>query len=252
MRFAGLTFGILALAACSPGKDKELMAETQPGATTTVAPPEAAPAPAQAAPSIEGIPAGAYTLDATHATLLFRVSHLGYSNYTAQFRTFDVAFELDPKNPAAAKVTATIDATSLQLPSPPKGFEDEIKGDKWIDAGKFAKITFASTKVEPTGASTARVIGDLTLHGVTRPVTLEMTFNGGYGGNTFDPNARIGFSAHGRFKRSDFGISYGVPEPGSNMGVGDDVDVIIETEFSGPAMPVAPAAPAAPAATTPN
>jgi polyisoprenoid-binding protein YceI len=228
----------LALAACSPG-GKELMGDTQPGAQATVAPPPAPPAP-----SIEGIPAGAYKLDPSHASLLFRVSHLGFSHYTAQFTKFDVSLDLDPANPSAAKLTATVDATSLQLPSPPAGFTDEIKGEHWLDAGQFPVIKFVSTDITTTGANTAKVTGDLTLHGVTKPVMLEMTFNGGYGGNTFDPNARVGFSAHGTFKRSDFGISYGIPEPGSNMGVGDEVEVIIETEFSGPAVPAQPTAPA--------
>lgn len=81
--------------------------------------------------------------------------------------------------------------------------------------------------------------GELTLHGITKPITLETIFNGGYAGHQYEPRARIGFSAHGAFKRSDFGIAYGIPEPGSNMGVFDDVEVIIEAEFTGP-VPAAP------------
>jgi polyisoprenoid-binding protein YceI len=85
--------------------------------------------------------------------------------------------------------------------------------------------------VEPTGANTAKVTGDFTLHGVTRPVTLDVTYNGGWTANAFDGN-RIGFSAHGVLKRSAFGMSGGLPPPGANMGVGDDVEVMIETEFA--------------------
>ena len=94
----------------------------------------------------------------------------------------------------------------------------------------FTQITFRSTKVELTGERRARVTGDLTLNGVTKPVTLETTFNGGYPANAMDGN-RIGFSAHGVLKRSDFGITYGLPAPGTSMGVFDEVEVIIETEF---------------------
>ena len=76
----------------------------------------------------------------------------------------------------------------------------------------------------------------LTLLGVTKPVVLEVTFNGGYAGHPFDPNARVGFSGTGSFNRSDFGMGYGVPAPGTTMGVGDTVSVEVETEFTGPAL----------------
>jgi polyisoprenoid-binding protein YceI len=106
-------------------------------------------------------------------------------------------------------------------------------GKGWFEAAQFPQITFRSTKVERVGEHAAQVTGDLTLHGVTRPVVLEVTYNGGYPPNNFDPGgARIGFSAHGVLKRSAFGISAGIPAPGSSMGVGDDVEVAIETEFS--------------------
>ena len=85
-----------------------------------------------------------------------------------------------------------------------------------------------------TGANTANVTGDFTMHGVTKPLVLAVTFNGGYAGHPYDPNARIGFSATGSIKRSEFGMAYGVPEPGTTMGVGDDVSLVLEAEFSGP------------------
>ena len=81
-----------------------------------------------------------------------------------------------------------------------------------------------------------RISGELTLHGVTKPVTLMATYNGGYAGHPYDPHARIGFSAKGTLKRSDFGVAYGIPAPGTTMGVFDDVEVIVEAEFSGPAL----------------
>jgi polyisoprenoid-binding protein YceI len=76
---------------------------------------------------------------------------------------------------------------------------------------------------------------------VTRPVSLDAKFNGGYAGHPMDPHARIGFSARGSLKRSEFGIAFGVPAPGSQFGVGDDVEIIIEAEFSGPAWTPPPA-----------
>ena len=77
---------------------------------------------------------------------------------------------------------------------------------------------------------------------MTHPVSLDATFNGGYAGHPMGPHARARFSAHDTFKRSEFGMGFGVSAPGSRMGVGDDVEVIIETEFSGPAWKNAPQA----------
>ncbi|HEV7384163.1 MAG TPA: YceI family protein, partial [Phenylobacterium sp.] len=118
-------------------------------------------------------------------------------------------------------------------PDPAKlNFDAQIERE-FLETAKFPAITFKSTKVTLTGKNTAKVTGDFTLHGVTKPVTLDVTYNGGYPPNAFDPGgARVGFSAHGAFKRSAFGMGMGVPAPGSNMGVSDDVDVAIETEFS--------------------
>jgi polyisoprenoid-binding protein YceI len=112
-----------------------------------------------------------------------------------------------------------------------------------LNAQQFPQMTFRSTAVEVTAPNTMRITGDFTLHGVTRPVTLDATFNGGYAGHPMDPNARIGFSAHGSLNRSDFGIAAGIPEPGTKMGVSDAVEIIIEAEFSGP--PLARTTPAA-------
>jgi polyisoprenoid-binding protein YceI len=204
--------------------------------------PEAPPPAAPAAPVVADIPAGEYKLDKSHASLVFRVNHLGFSNYTGRFEKFDATLQLDPANLAAASVTASVDPASLAVPAPPPGFLAELKGPQFLDTAKFREITFRSTKVEPTGANTARITGDFTLHGVTQPLVLEATYNGGWRGIEMDPQARIGFSAHGTIKRAAHGITYGVPAPGTTMGVSDDVEVIIEAEFSGP--PMAP--PAAP------
>lgn len=213
----------LALNACSP----------QPAGKTESA--ATAPAATPAAAKPVDVPAGAYTLDKTHASLTFRLSHLGFSNYTVRFTKFDSQLQFDPANLGNSTVSATIDPLSLDLNAPPPGFLQDLTGTHWLDAAQFPAITFKSTKVDVTGGNTVRITGDLTLHGVTHPIVLDATFNGGYAGHPMDPHARIGFSAHGSFKRSDFGIAYGVPAPGTTMGVGDEVSVDIESEFSGPA-----------------
>ena len=236
---------LTALAACSP-KDQEApkadtaanapaAAEAAPPASTTESTAYATGLVPQALPP--DVPAGVYTIDHSHATLIFRVNHLGFSNYTARFRKFEADLQFDPKNVSASTVTATIDPTSLEtdFPDPKKvDFNKELNNENWLNAVKFPQITFRSTKVEATDDGHIRIDGELSLHGVTKPVTLNATLNGGYAGHPMDPRARIGLSAKGVLKRSDFGVAYGIPEPGSNMGVGDNVDVIIEAEFNGP------------------
>lgn len=219
---------LLALYSCSPG-------EPAPAATA----PEAAPAEiaaAPAAPDVSKLPAGAYKLDPSHATLVFKVNHLGFSNYTAQFRTFTADMTLDPAQPETAKLTANVELNSLAIPAPPAGFIDELLSDTWLGASITPQMKFESTSITRTGPATADIVGDLTLKGATKPVTLHATFNGGYEGHPMDPAARIGFSAHGTLKRSDFGIDIGIPAPGSTMGVFDEVTIDIETEFTGPAL----------------
>jgi polyisoprenoid-binding protein YceI len=175
-------------------------------------------------------PAGTYAIDPAHTSVTFKVSHLGFSHYTARFSKVDGTLKFDPAHPAAMSVTATIDPMSLELNTPPKGFHEQLMGKGWFEAAQFPKITFKSTKVEVTGPNAARVTGDFTLHGVTKPVVLDVTYNGGWPANAYDGD-RAGFSAHTVLKRSAFGISQGVPAPGTTMGVSDDVDVAIETEF---------------------
>lgn len=190
-------------------------------------------ATAQGAAPAAQPPPGQYFMDKAHTSVVFRVNHLGFSHYTARFSRVDGTLQFDPEHPAAMRVEATIDPASLELNAPPAGFHDQLMGAGWFDAVKFPQITFRSTQVELTGPHQARVTGALTLHGVTAPVVLDVTYNGGWPPNNFDPSgARIGFSAHGGLKRSAFGMGAGIPAPGSSLGVSDDVDVAIETEFS--------------------
>ena len=201
----------------------------------------ASAASAQASGETEPKP-GAYTLDKAHASLLFRVNHLGFSHYTARFKRFDAQLQFDPAKPAAMSVTATIDPGSIETDFPDPATHDfnaQLRGPQWLDSAKFPAITFRSKAVEMTGAKTARVIGELSLHGVTRPMALDVTFNGGYAGHPMDPQSRIGFSARGALKRSEFEMPYGIPAPGTTMGVSDAVEVVIEAEFNGP--PLTPA-----------
>jgi polyisoprenoid-binding protein YceI len=219
------------------------------GACVKQPPPPAAPAPKpEPAPTrwVTEAPAGEYRVEPSHASLTFRVDHLGFSNYTARFKRIDGVLQFDPANPAASRIEATVDVKSLEtdFPFPDKvDFNAELTGEGWLNAKAFPTMTYKSTGIELTGPQTFKVRGDLTLRGVTKPVELDARFNGGYAGLAqLDPNARIGFSATAKLKRSDFGVSYGIPAPGSTMGVGDEVEVLLELEFTGPPLSAPPAA----------
>jgi polyisoprenoid-binding protein YceI len=190
-----------------------------------------------AMPPMAPAPAGQYQLDKSHASLLLRVSHLGFSTYTTRFSRFDAEMTFDPNNLPASKVVATIDASSLEMDAAPPQCLDIVKGPQLLDTAKFPQIVFKSERIRVSGAKSMQISGTLTLHGVTRPMVLTATYNGGYPGMpNMDPHARVGFSAHGSFKRSDFGMAFGVPAPGTTMGVGDVIDFSIEAEFTGPAL----------------
>ena len=186
----------------------------------------------QNAPAV--IPKGAYEIDKVHTSLVFRVSHLGFSTYTGRFTHIDAKLDFDPSRLAASRVNVTIDPRSIQADNAPSGFLDSLAGKDWLNAAEFPVMSFRSTSVEIVGNNSFRLHGNLTLHGVTKPIVLDARYNGGYASHPYEPRARIGFSARGSFKRSDFGVSYGIPAPGTTMGVGDEVQVILETEFSGP------------------
>jgi polyisoprenoid-binding protein YceI len=232
-----LLAALAALAACAQ-KDAPPQATNEPAQATPAPAAEPAGEPSRSAALAPDVPAGDYKLDPAHSTLIFRVNHLGFSKYTARFRRFDAQLRFDPRNLTATQLTATVDPRSIETdyPDPKYNFNAELAGPQWLDAAKYPEIAFRTTRVEDLGNQAMRVHAELTMHGVTRPIVLEATYNGGYVGHPMDPHARVGFSAHGALRRSEFGISGGIPAAGVNLGVGDQVAVVIETEFNGPAL----------------
>lgn len=182
-----------------------------------------------------GARAGEYTLDKYHASIVFAADHLGFSNYVGQFTRFDVTLHLDPDAPQDSRVTATIDPTSLIIPTPPEGFLEELLGPQWLNTETFPEMRYDSTAVTLTSPKTAKVDGTFTFLGASHPVSLDVIFNGAYEGfPPYDPNARAGFHAEGSLSRSAFGMTYGLPPEGSTMGVADEVKFWIDAEFTGP------------------
>lgn len=166
------------------------------------------------------LPAGTWVLDRPHSSVIARVRHMGYSRYTVRFDRFDAVFTYDPKTPSAARVTASVEPGSLDTGTEKydEGFVTRFLGAE--------KITFVSTAVTPGAAGRGTMTGDLTFHGVTRPVTFEMVFYG-VGPDLNPLRKRAGFSAVTTIKRSSFGSTSLLDPPI----VGDDVEIVVEAEF---------------------
>jgi len=174
-----------------------------------------------------GVPSGTYVADKTHTNVLWSVSHFGLSNYIGRFDGISAKLDLNAAEPAKSKLEVTIDPASVDTnyPPNPREFSEEIAGPKFFDAAKFPRITFVSKSIEITGADTGKVTGDLTFHGVTRPVTLDVKLNAALNPHPMSKKPAVGFSATGTIKRSEFGVNAFVGP------VSDEVKLTIETEF---------------------
>lgn len=164
---------------------------------------------------------GIYKLDKRHSSLTARVMHLGFSRYTMRFGEFDAQLAYVADDPTASKVEVTVDARSVDTGQP--SFDKRL-ADEVFDAGDHPQMRFVSTRIERTGPTTGKIHGDLTFRGVTRPVVLDARFNGGAPG--IDGRPRVGVSATGAFKRSEFGATEFM-----NF-ASDEVQLQIEAEFS--------------------
>ena len=165
---------------------------------------------------------GAYTVEPNHTRVLFAVSHMGFTTWYGEFTNVSGTLNLSPKSVANSTFeihipTNTVSTSNAKL-------DGELKDAQWLDAAKFPEIVFKAKQIERTGDKTAKVTGELTLHGVTKPVTLDVTFNGA-GTNPLDKKYTVGFEASGAIKRSDFGVKTYVPL------IGDDVKIIISAGF---------------------
>lgn len=166
--------------------------------------------------------AGTYTIDPNHTQVVFTVNRLGFTEFNGMFANPTGTVTLDPKTPATAKVEVTIPIAKVRTTSPE--LDMALQKADFFDAAKFPTAAFVSTKVAVTGTN-ATIIGNLTLHGVTRPVVLKARFIGA--GNEFwgDKKLAFGFAATTSIKRSDFGLTNSIPL------VSDKVDLVINAGF---------------------
>ena len=178
------------------------------------------PVMAQAITDPSTVKAGSYALETSHARVAFAVDHMGFSTWYGDFSGTKGSLTLDPANVAASKLDITIPAASVTTTN--AIVDKELKA--WFDVEKFPNITFKSTNVTSTGKDTAKVTGDLTFHGVTKPVTLDVKFHGA-GSNAMSKAYTVGFDATGSLNRSDYGVKKYVPI------VGDKIDLFISAPF---------------------
>ena len=172
-------------------------------------------------------PAGAYQVETRHTLVLFAIPHLGLTDYYGRFEKISGTLNFNPGAPERSAVSITIDTSSVNVVN--SELMGQLVGPSVFDSSNFPTATFKSTSVERTGPTTGKMSGDLTIHGVTKPVTFDITFNGGLSapiGNAYD----IGFHATATIKRSDFGLDKMMWK----SFVGDDVKLIIEALFEQP------------------
>ena len=168
------------------------------------------------------VQAGTYAVDSNHTQVGFSLSHMGFSNFDGRLEGATGSLTLGEGDRSSSKISITIPAKSFSTPV--KKLDEELVSADWFDAAKFPTITFTSTKVTPTGADSATITGDLTLHGVTKPVTLTAHFIGA-GANPLSKKYTVGFDATGTVKRSDFGVTKYVPL------IGDEVTLDLHGAF---------------------
>lgn len=208
-----------AVAACSKTADQP--AEPAGAPSLQQAPAEsAAPAEAPAAEAVQAA-SGTYKLDPSHTDILAQWTHFGFSHPSAHFGNVDGTLVYDADDVTKSSVEVTIPLSGLN--SFTAKFDEHLESADFFDAAKFPTATFKSTKVESTGTNTLAVTGDLTIKDITKPVTLEVTINGG-GEHPMKKVPAIGFDATGTIKRSDFGVGAYAPN------VSDEVKLRITTE----------------------
>ena len=194
-----------------------------PTATPDVSLPAAPAAPVASS----GLPAaGTYTLDPAHSTVGFRIRHMGIAMVEGEFDAFEGTVAFDPANLAATTVRATVQTASVDTDVDAR--DGHLRTADFFDVETYPTMTFASTAVQPTGPTTFRLTGDLTLHGVTRPVAFDVTA----AGPVTDPRSgqRAGFHAEGEIDRRDFGMTWGQDMPDGVPGVGHLVTLVLDAE----------------------
>ena len=162
-----------------------------------------------------------YTFDKAHTQILFFVNHLGFSMSQGEFLDYDGHIMFDQEKPENSSVEVDIKTASIDMDD--EKWDAHMKNEDFFNVEKYPSMTFKSSGVEVTGENTAKITGDLTILGVTKPAVLDVTYNKS-DTHPYSGKYVSGFSATANIKRSEYGMNYGLP------GVGDDVEIRIEVE----------------------
>lgn len=168
------------------------------------------------------VQSGIYVLDPAHGKITWSVDHMGFSTYVGQFTDVGANLDLNVQNPSASRLNATVMMDSVGTFH--DGLDKHLKTADFFDTAKHPAATFRATGIRLIDRDTAKISGNLTLRGVTRPIVFDADFNQA-GVNPLDKVYSVGFDGRAKIKRSDFGINYGLPA------VGDEVTLHFEAEF---------------------
>jgi polyisoprenoid-binding protein YceI len=173
--------------------------------------------------------AGSWDIDSAHSEAKFKIKHMTVSNVTGSLTGMKGAFEYDDKNPSALKVEASLDTKTINTNNEKR--DGHLKNPDFFDVAKYPTIKFKSTRVDGNPTSKFKLLGDLTMHGVTKPVWFESDgitapIKDMYGNN------RRGFSATAKINRKDFGIVWNRTMEAGGLVLGETVDVALEVELT--------------------
>jgi len=177
------------------------------------------------ASSVAAAGATVYSIDAGHSAVGFKVRHMMVSVVSGRFARFSGEFSYDAKNIQAGKARATIDAASIDTGVAHR--DDHLRGPDFFDAEKFPTLEFSSTGVQVAKDGKAKLLGALTMHGISRPVALDLEMGGtvNVGGAS-----HAGFVASGAVSRKDFGMTWNKALEAGGVAVGDEVRIVLEIE----------------------
>ncbi len=169
-----------------------------------------------------------WAVDTAHSSIDFTIRHMMIAKVKGTFHTFEAEIEADPEDLTTADVQFTVDVSSIDTRNSDR--DAHLRSADFFDAEQHPKITFRSTRIVKTGDGEYDVTGDLTIRGVTRPETFSVTFEG----SGKDPwgNEKVGFSAEGTIKRSDYGLTWNAALETGGVLIGDEVKVFLEIEAS--------------------
>lgn len=166
--------------------------------------------------------ASEYVVDTAHSHVSFSVKHMMISNVKGEFKKIEADIEFDEKNKKFLKLAATIDAKSIDTGISKR--DDHLRSPDFFDVAKYPDISFEATSISDT-----KVLGKLTMHGVTKEVELTPTIHGVI--KDFQGNSRVGFSLEGKINRTDFGLAWNkLLEAGSGVVVGEEVKIVVDIE----------------------